>query len=75
MVAVKFLAPEFRYIEASSWDDIRERFRREGRKGPSLDHENLVKIRAYEDNLYLCTFARSFQAASNASTSAGDAPA
>lgn len=50
VVAVKFLAPEFRYIEASSWNDIRERFRREGQKGTALEHQNLVKIVAYEDN-------------------------
>ncbi len=50
VVAVKFLAPEFRYIEASSWNDIRERFRREGQKGTALEYDNLVKIRAYEEN-------------------------
>lgn len=50
VVAVKFLAPEFKYIEASSWGDIQERFRREGQKGTALEHENLVKVLAYEEN-------------------------
>jgi serine/threonine-protein kinase len=50
VVAVKFLAPEFRYIEASSWENIRERFRREGKRGTGLEHHNLVKILAFEEN-------------------------
>ena len=50
VVAVKFLAPEFRYIEQSSFADIRERFRREGQKGTWLDQDNLVEIISYEEN-------------------------
>lgn len=50
IVAVKFLAPEEKYIELSSLEDIRARFRREGLRGVSLDHDNLVKVIAYEDN-------------------------
>lgn len=50
-VAIKFLAPEAKYIEQSSWPDIRDRFRREGQRGSGLNHENLVKILAYEDNI------------------------
>jgi serine/threonine-protein kinase len=49
-VAVKFLAPELRYIEESSLDDIYARFRREGYRGAALSHKHLVKIIAYEEN-------------------------
>lgn len=60
VVVVKFLAPEFRYIEASSFTDIRERFRREGQKGTALEHPNLVKILAYEDNANATCFEESY---------------
>jgi eukaryotic-like serine/threonine-protein kinase len=49
-VAVKFLAPEFKYIELASMADIHVRFRREGVRGASLLHDNLVDILAYEEN-------------------------
>ncbi|MHC4144824.1 MAG: serine/threonine-protein kinase [Planctomycetota bacterium] len=49
-VAVKFLAPDPKYIEFSAFDEVAKRFRREGMRGAGLDHENLVKILAYEDN-------------------------
>lgn len=49
-VAVKFLAPEPRYIEPSSFEDIHARFRREGARGSELNHQNLVKVVAYEEN-------------------------
>ena len=49
-VAVKFLAPEPKYIEQSSFEDIHRRFRREGIRGTELNHPNLVKIIAYEEN-------------------------
>jgi hypothetical protein len=49
-VAVKFLAPELKYIDESSLEDIHARFRREGFRGASLDHEDLVKILSYEEN-------------------------
>ncbi|MFI5276956.1 MAG: serine/threonine-protein kinase [Ktedonobacterales bacterium] len=49
-VVVKFLAPELRYIEASSLEDIHSRFRREGERGAELNHPNLVKIIAYAEN-------------------------
>lgn len=55
-VAVKFLAPEFKYIEMSSMDDIHARFRREGLRGAALDHENLVKILSYQENEDACSF-------------------
>ncbi len=48
--AVKFLAPETKYIEMASIDDIHARFRREGNRGAGLSHEHLVKIIAYEEN-------------------------
>ena len=49
-VAVKFLAPEPKYIEESSFEDMRIRFRREGNRGEALIHDHLVKIIAYEEN-------------------------
>src|SRR6266571_2517400 len=49
-VAVKFLAPDPKYIEISAFDEVAERFRREGMRGAGLRHENLVEILAYEDN-------------------------
>jgi eukaryotic-like serine/threonine-protein kinase len=49
-VAVKFLAPDPKYIEPSSFDDVAERFRREGQRGAALRHEHLVDILAYEEN-------------------------
>ena len=48
--AVKFLAPETKYIEMASIDDIHARFRREGNRGAGLSHDYLVKIIAYEEN-------------------------
>jgi serine/threonine-protein kinase len=50
LVAVKFLAPDPRYIEVAAFDDVAERFRREGVRGAGLRHDNLVDILAYEDN-------------------------
>ena len=47
---IKLLAPESKYIEISSIDDISARFRREGLRGQELDHENLIEIIAYEEN-------------------------
>lgn len=49
-VAVKFLAPDPKYIDKKAFDDVEQRFRREGLRGLGLNHENLVKILAYEDN-------------------------
>ncbi len=50
LVAVKFLAPDPKYIDVSAFDDVKERFRREGQRGAALRHENLVEILAYEEN-------------------------
>ena len=47
---IKLLAPESKYIESSSIDDISVRFRREGVRGQGLDHENLIEVLAYEEN-------------------------
>ena len=50
-VAVKFLAPDPKYIEPASFTDVADRFRREGERGASLRHENLVTILAYVQNV------------------------
>jgi eukaryotic-like serine/threonine-protein kinase len=50
MVAVKLLAPDPKYIDVSAFDDVAQRFKREGTRGAHLEHESLVKIIAYEDN-------------------------
>jgi serine/threonine-protein kinase len=55
-VAIKFLAPEEKYIEVSSFDDIYGRFKREGTRGEMLDHEHLVKVLAFEENTDASTF-------------------
>lgn len=49
-VAVKFLAPEPKYIEESSIEDIYRRFKREGERGIGLDHDNLVEVISYQEN-------------------------
>lgn len=49
--AIKLLAPELKYIEEASLGDIYARFKREGLRGVSLKHENLVKILSFEDNI------------------------
>lgn len=48
--AIKFLAPDPKYIEESVFDDVAERFRREGQRGTKLFHSNLVGIHAYGEN-------------------------
>lgn len=49
-VAIKFLAPDPKYIETAAFDDVAERFSREGIRGSRLNHRGLVKILAYSDN-------------------------
>jgi len=49
-VAVKFLAPDPKYIDPASFDDVAERFRHEGQRGSRLEHESLVRILGYADN-------------------------
>ena len=48
--AVKFLAPDPKYIEESSFNDVAARFRREGGRGAYLDHPHLIRIHAYCEN-------------------------
>lgn len=50
VVAVKFLAPDPKYIDPEAFDDVAHRFRREGIRGAELRHENLVRILAFEEN-------------------------
>lgn len=50
IVAIKFLAPDPKYIDPAVFDEVALRFRREGMRGAALEHENLIKIIAYEDN-------------------------
>lgn len=48
--AVKFLAPDPKYIDEAVFDDVAARFRREGQRAQRLSHESLVTVHAYEDN-------------------------
>lgn len=50
IVAVKFLAPDPKYIDETMFEDIYRRFGREGKRGTSLDHPNLVEIYSYQEN-------------------------
>lgn len=50
LVAVKFLAPEPRYIDESSFYDINSRFKREGIRGAALNNNRLIKVLAFEEN-------------------------
>ena len=50
-VAIKFLAPDPKYIDESSFDDVAARFKREGTRGANLEHPCLVEIRSYEENV------------------------
>jgi serine/threonine protein kinase len=45
-LAIKFLAPDPKYIDEAVFDDVAARFRREGQRSQKLSHENLVKIHA-----------------------------
>jgi eukaryotic-like serine/threonine-protein kinase len=44
LVAIKFLAPDPKYIEETKFDDVASRFRHEGERGAKLNHPRLVKI-------------------------------
>jgi serine/threonine protein kinase len=50
IVAVKVLAPDPKYIDVAAFEDVGQRFKREGIRGAHLRHENLVDIVAYEEN-------------------------
>lgn len=60
IVAIKFLAPDPKYISVSAFDDVAGRFKREGLRGAALEHEGLVRIHHYEEN----TGGRAFRASS-----------
>ncbi|QEG40439.1 serine/threonine-protein kinase [Roseimaritima ulvae] len=50
-VAIKFLAPDPKYIDPASFDDVASRFVLEGQRGSKLDHPRLVEIYGYSANL------------------------
>lgn len=45
--AVKFLAPDPKYIEIAAFDDVSSRFAREGERGSKLNHPFLTKVFGY----------------------------
>jgi eukaryotic-like serine/threonine-protein kinase len=57
-VAVKVLAPDPKYIDPAAFDDVEQRFKREGSRGAHLRDDNLVTIIAYEDNEQGCCFEK-----------------
>lgn len=48
--AIKFLAPDPKYIDESVFEDVSARFKREGERGANLQHPNLLKIYSYFEN-------------------------
>lgn len=44
VVAVKFLAPDPKYIEEDVFDDVAARFKREGERGAKLEHPHVMSI-------------------------------
>jgi eukaryotic-like serine/threonine-protein kinase len=48
--AIKFLAPDPKYIDESAFSDVAARFKREGERGTKLSHPNLLRIFAYQEN-------------------------
>ena len=48
--AIKFLAPDPKYIDVARFDDVAARFLREGERGAKLEHPHLVKILDYCPN-------------------------
>lgn len=48
--AVKFLAPDPKYIDEAVFDDVAVRFQREGQRGAQLRHPSLVVVHAYAAN-------------------------
>ncbi len=57
-VAVKILAPDPKYIDVAVFDDVEQRFKREGMRGPQLRDANLIEIIAYESNEDGCRFEK-----------------
>ena len=48
--AVKFLAPDPKYLDVEIFDDVAARFRREGERGARLSHPSLLRIHSYVPN-------------------------
>lgn len=48
--AVKFLAPDPKYIEESVFDEVARRFQREGERGSKLNHPHLISMYSYCEN-------------------------
>lgn len=48
--AVKFLAPDPKYINERFAADVARRFKREGLRGAELSHKNIIKILGYCEN-------------------------
>jgi serine/threonine protein kinase len=57
LFAVKFLAPDPKYIDEESFSDAASRFKREGERGSKLAHPNLVQIFAFNENVNGTAFA------------------
>jgi eukaryotic-like serine/threonine-protein kinase len=55
--AIKFLAPDPKYIEESVFDDVAARFTREGERGARLDYPFLLKVHNYIPNQNGVAFA------------------
>ncbi len=49
-VAIKFLAPDPKYIDVEAFDNVAARFKREGEKGTQLEHPHLITIFSYNAN-------------------------
>jgi serine/threonine protein kinase len=49
-LAIKFLAPDPKYIDLAVFEDVAARFKREGERGVYLNHDNLLKIIGYCEN-------------------------
>lgn len=54
--AIKFLAPDPKYIEEAKFDDVAARFRREGQRGVALKYEHLLSIYNFCENEAGCCF-------------------
>lgn len=48
--AVKFLAPDPKYVDENVFDDVAARFKREGERGARLRHPHVVTIEGYSEN-------------------------
>lgn len=48
--AVKFLAPDPKYINEEAFDDVASRFKREGERGAQLNYLHLIAIDSYNEN-------------------------